>query len=116
MVGVDILRKALEMPIRLIVENAGHDGSVVIEKIKTLEKGMGYDASRDKYVNMLTSGIIDPLKVTRTALQNAASAAAMVLTTEAVVTDKPEPKSCDHGAPTPGMGAMGGMGGGMPMM
>lgn len=110
MVGVEILKKALEMPIRYIVENAGHDGSVVIEKIKTLEKGMGYDAGRDKYVNMLSAGIIDPLKVTRTALQNAASAAAMVLTTEAVVTDKPEPKSCDHGAaPTPGMGAMGGM-------
>lgn len=112
--GINILKKALEMPIRLIVENAGHDGSVVIEKIKTMEKGMGYDASKDKYVDMMSSGIIDPLKVTRSALQNAASAAAMVLTTEAVVTDKPEPKTCDHGAAAPGMGGMG-MGGGMPM-
>ncbi len=91
-VGVTILRKALEMPIRQIAINAGKDGSVIIEEIRRKEKGVGYDAAKDRYVDMIKAGIIDPLKVTRSALQNAVSVAAMILTTEAVVTDLPEKK------------------------
>ncbi|HLB32434.1 MAG TPA: chaperonin GroEL [Patescibacteria group bacterium] len=91
-VGVAILRKALEMPIRQIAINAGKDGSVIIEEIRRKEKGVGYDAAKDRYVDMIKAGIIDPLKVTRSALQNATSVAAMILTTEAVVTDLPEKK------------------------
>lgn len=91
-VGVAILRKALEMPIRQIAVNAGKDGSVIIEEIRRKEKGVGYDAAKDRYVDMIKAGIIDPLKVTRSALQNAVSVAAMILTTEAVVTDLPEKK------------------------
>lgn len=103
-VGVTIVRKALEFPIRQIAENAGKDGSVVIEEVRRKEKGVGYDAARDEYVDMIKSGIIDPLKVTRSALQNAASVAAMVLTTEAAVADIPEK------TPPPAMpGGMGGM-------
>ena len=111
-VGVKILKKALEFPIRQIATNAGKDGSVVIEEVRKKEKGIGYDAAHDQYVDMVKSGIIDPLKVTRSALQNAASVAAMVLTTEAAVTDVPEKKctGCTSG------GAAGMPGGGMPDM
>lgn len=109
-IGVAILRKALETPIRQIAANAGKDGSVIIEEIKRKEKGVGYNAATDEYVNMIDAGIIDPLKVTRSALQNAVSVAAMVLTTETVITDLPEKK--DDLAGAAGMGAMGG---GMPM-
>lgn len=108
LVGIKILKRALEEPLRQIAQNAGKDGSVVIENIRRKEKGIGYDAAKDEYVNMIEKGIIDPLKVTRSALQNAASAAAMVLTTEAAVTDLPEKK--ESMPPMPG-----GMGGGMPM-
>lgn len=89
-VGLKMLRKALEAPLRQIAENAGKDGSVVIEEVRRKEKGVGYNAATDEYVDMIKSGIIDPLKVTRSALQNAASVAAMVLTTETAVTDLPE--------------------------
>jgi len=89
-VGVKIVKKALEAPIRQIVQNAGKDGSVVIEEVRHQNIGVGYDAATDQYVDMIKAGIIDPLKVTRSALQNAASVAAMVLTTEAAVTDVPE--------------------------
>ena len=92
MVGVRILRKALEMPMRQIAQNAGKDGSVIIEEVRKKEKGIGFDAARDQYVDMIKAGIIDPLKVTKTALQNAASVAAMLLTTEAIITDLPEKK------------------------
>lgn len=109
-IGISIVRKALEVPIRQIAANAGRDGSVIIEEIKRKEKGVGYDAAKDEYVNMIDAGIIDPLKVTRSALQNAVSVASMVLTTETVVTDLPEKKSDAASA-----AAMGGMGGGMPM-
>ncbi len=105
-IGVNIMKKALESPMRQIAENAGKDGSVVIENVKKALPGVGYDASSDEYVDMIKSGIIDPLKVTRSALQNAASVAALVLTTEAVVTDLPaaaEPAM-------PGGGMPGGMG------
>ncbi len=110
-VGIAIVARALEEPVRQIAQNAGFEGSVVVEKVKAKDKGIGFDALNEKYVDMIAAGIVDPAKVTRSALQNAASVAAMVLTTEALVADKPEPKS----APMPG-GMDGGMGGGMPMM
>jgi len=113
-VGVAIVKKSLEYPIRQIAANAGKDGSVVIEEVRRKEKGVGYDAARDEYVAMVPAGIIDPLKVTRSALQNAASVAAMMLTTEAAVTDLPEknpPAGAAGGAmPPSGMGGMEGMG------
>ena len=110
-VGVDIIRKALEAPARKIVENAGLEGSVIINKIKSLEDGMGYDAATDEYVNMIDNGIIDPAKVVRTTLENAASIAALLLTTECVITEKPEPAPAmpPMGGGMPGMGGMGGM-------
>lgn len=91
-VGLKILRRALEEPMRQIAKNAGKDGSVVIEEVKKLQKGWGYDAAKDDYVEMIKAGIVDPLKVTRSAVQNASSAAMMVLTTEAVIADLPEKK------------------------
>lgn len=104
--GVQIVRRALEEPIRQIAKNAGQDGSVIIEKVKHMEAGMGYNAATDEYVNMLAAGIIDPYKVTRSALQNAASIAGLLLTTEAVVTDLPEKEE----KAAPDMSGMGGMG------
>jgi len=104
-IGIQILRRALEEPMRQIAANAGKDGSVVIEEVKKLEKGKGYDAAKDEYTVMMAAGIIDPAKVARTALQNAASVASSVLTTEAAVTDLPEKKS-----DMPEMPAGGGMG------
>jgi chaperonin GroEL len=109
-IGLNILRRTLEEPLRQIAQNAGMDGSVVIENVRRKEKGIGYDASTGEYVDMIKSGIIDPVKVTRAALENAASAAAMVLTTEVAITDMPEK------TPPAGMPPMpGGMGGGMGM-
>ncbi len=112
--GVDIIRKALETPVRLIADNAGYEGSVIVERIKEKDKGVGFDAYKGEYVNMINAGIVDPAKVTRSALQNAASAAAMLLTTECLVADKDDDD--DNGAPAGGgmPGGMGGMGGGMP--
>jgi len=89
-VGVDIVRKALEAPARQIADNAGQPGEVVVERVKTLKAGEGFDALAGEYGDMFTKGIVDAAKVTRSALQNAASIAAMVLTTETVVTDIPE--------------------------
>ncbi len=111
--GLQIIRTALLEPLRQIANNAGKEGSVIVEKVKTLKKGHGYDALNDEYVDMIKSGIVDPVKVTRSALQNAASIAAMVLTTETLVTEKPKKESAGggHGHPggMPGMGGMGGM-------
>jgi chaperonin GroEL len=90
--GVNILRRALEEPLRQIADNAGEEGSVVVEKVKNLPRGQGYDAATGEYVDMVAAGIIDPTKVTRSALQNAASIAALLLTTEALITDIPEKK------------------------
>ncbi|MCS7060686.1 MAG: chaperonin GroEL [Anaerolineae bacterium] len=107
-VGVNILRRALEEPMRRIVENAGQDGSVVIETVRRMikeKKHIGYDVITGEYVDMIKQGIIDPVKVTRGALQNAASIAAMILTTEALVTDIPEKK---ENTPPAGGGGMGG--------
>jgi chaperonin GroEL len=111
MVGVDIIRHAVTEPLRQIANNAGQEGSVVVEKVKSLAVGEGYDALNNKYVNMIQAGIVDPVKVTRSALQNATSIASMVLTTEALVTERPKK---DDGGGMPG--GMGGMGGGMPGM
>jgi chaperonin GroEL len=103
--GVNIVRKALEEPVKQICLNAGKEGSVIIEEIRKSKPGMGYDALNDKFVNMFEAGIVDPAKVTRSALQNAASIAAMVLTTEAMVTEVPEEKR-GGGMPGGGMGDM----------
>ena len=101
-VGINIIVKALEEPMRQIAINAGLEGSVIIEKVKYSEAGIGYDALNDKYVNMLQTGIVDPTKVTRSALQNAASVASTFLTTEAAVADIPQKEAAP--APNPGMG------------
>ena len=102
-VGFRIVRRALEEPIRQIAENAGIDGAVVAEKAKNEKKGTGYNARTGKWVDMMEDGIIDPAKVTRSALQNAASVAGMLLTTECAITDIPEPPT-PAAAPNPGMG------------
>lgn len=96
--GAAIILKALEEPLRQIAVNAGVDGSVIVEKVKGSEKGIGYDAVKEEYVDMFEAGIIDPVKVTRSALQNAASVAALLLTTESAVAEKPEKKKA---APMP---------------
>lgn len=105
--GINIVLKALEAPLRQIVENAGLEGSVIVQQLKNQEAGVGYNAKTNEWVNMVETGIVDPTKVTRSALQNAGSVAAMFLTTEAVVADIPEEN---------GGGDMSGMGGGMPGM
>ncbi len=102
--GVRIVAKALEAPIRQIAANAGLDGSVILEKVRSGEKGFGFDAYKEEYCDMVAAGIVDPAKVTRSALENAASVAGMVLTTESLVADKPEPP-----APAPAAPDMGGM-------
>ena len=106
--GVNIIVKALEEPVRQIAINAGLEGSVIVENVKNAEAGIGFDALSEKYVNMLESGIVDPTKVTRSALQNASSVASMVLTTEAAVADvtKDEPMGQMPGGMNPGMGYM----------
>ena len=112
-VGIDIVRRALQAPVRQIAENAGHDGAVVAGRI--LDKGSlnyGFDAQSGEYVDMVKAGIIDPTKVVRTALQDAASVAALLITTEAMIAERPEKKSAGGGMPHGG-GGMGGMGGDM---
>ena len=105
-VGVQMVAKALEEPIRQIAANAGIDGSVVLEKVRSSRKiGYGSDAYKDVYCDMIASGIVDPAKVTRSALENAASVSGMVLTTESLVADKPQPPT-----PAPAAPDMGGRG------
>lgn len=106
--GVKIVVRALEEPIRQIAENAGYEGSVIVDKLKNIELGIGFNAANGEWVNMVEAGIVDPTKVTRSALQNAASVAALLLTTEAVVADKPEPAGATMPPMDPSMG-MGGM-------
>ncbi|MBL27189.1 MAG: molecular chaperone GroEL, partial [Rhodospirillaceae bacterium] len=107
-VGIEIVRKALQAPVRQIAENAGKDGAVVAGKLlETKDTKQGYDAQNDEYTDMFKAGIIDPTKVVRTALQDAASVAALLITTEAMVADKPEKKGA--AAPAGGMGGMGDM-------
>ncbi|MDU1772551.1 MAG: chaperonin GroEL, partial [Dialister micraerophilus] len=103
--GVNLVRHAIEAPVRQIADNAGVEGAIVVEKLKEAKDGTGYNAAEDKYEDMMKAGIVDPAKVTRSALQNAASIAALVLTTEAVVGEIPEEK--------PAVPAMPGMPGGM---
>ncbi len=107
--GVAIVLKALEEPVRQIAENAGLEGSVILNKVKASPAGVGFDALKEEYVDMKKNGIVDPTKVTRSALQNAASVATMVLTTEAAVADKPEKDGCHCGDNGAGMGAGMGM-------
>jgi chaperonin GroEL len=105
--GVKIVVRALEEPIRQIAENAGYEGSVIVDKLKNVELGTGFNAATGEWVNMVEAGIVDPTKVTRSALQNAASVSALLLTTEAVVADKPEPQAPAAPGMDPSM--MGGM-------
>ena len=109
-VGVDIMRRALEEPIRQIVRNAGVESSIVVQNVREKKGDNGYDARNDEYVKMFDAGIIDPAKVARVAVENAASIAGMVLTTEAAITEIPEDEKMPP-MPDPGMGGMGGMGG-----
>ncbi|PTH46760.1 chaperonin GroEL [Staphylococcus arlettae] len=104
--GVNIVLKALESPVRQIAENAGLEGSIIVERLKNAEVGVGFNAATNEWVNMLDAGIVDPTKVTRSSLQHAASVAAMFLTTEAVVANLPEKEDNE---PQPGMGGMPGM-------
>ena len=108
-VGVNIVRRAVEEPVRQIANNAGLEGSVVVENVKKAGTGIGFNALKNEYVDMIKAGIVDPAKVTRSALQNAASIASMVLTTETLVADKPEEKAAAPAAGAPGMGGMPGM-------
>jgi chaperonin GroEL len=106
-IGVDIVRRALEEPTRIIAQNAGVEGSIVVEKIRTKkEKSFGYDAQKDVYGDMVAAGVIDPTKVARTALQNAASVASLLLTTECVVVESPEEEKAPSMPPGGGMGGM----------
>jgi chaperonin GroEL len=109
-VGVNIIRRAIEEPLRWIAQNAGFEGSIVVAKVKEGKDDYGFNALTDVYENMVAAGVIDPTKVVRSALQNASSIASLLLTTEALVVEIPEEKK--EMAP-PGGGGMGGMGGGM---
>ncbi|MEK7158214.1 MAG: chaperonin GroEL, partial [Patescibacteria group bacterium] len=104
-IGLNILRRALEEPIRQIAFNAGKEGAVVVEEVKKMEQNFGYNALSDKYADLVADGVVDPTNVTKSALQNAASIAGLMLTTEAVVTDLPEKKEMPAGPP-PGMDGM----------
>ncbi|MCK8826161.1 chaperonin GroEL [Natroniella acetigena] len=116
--GADIVRKSLEAPVRLIADNAGYEGAVIAEKVKEQEMGVGFNAVTGEFVNMIEAGIVDPAKVTRSALQNAASAAAILLTTETAIAERDDDDSNGGGGMPAGMGGgmPGGMGGGMPGM
>lgn len=106
-IGAEIVKRAIEEPVRQIAENAGLEGSVIVREVAKADKGIGYDAATNQFVDMIEEGIIDPTKVTRSAIQNAASIAGMFLTTEVAVAELPE--AGESAAPA-------GMGGGMPMM
>ncbi len=109
-IGVSIVMKALEAPLRQIADNAGVEGSVVVERVRAMEFGKGYNALTDTYEDLIAAGILDPAKVVRSGLQDAASVAALVLTTEALVVEKPKPASPAPGGDMGGMGGMGCMG------
>ena len=108
--GVNIIRRAIEAPLRQIAHNAGFEGSIIVEKVRQGKDGFGFNAATGEYEDLLKAGVIDPKKVTRTALQNAASVASLLLTTECAISEKPEPKK-DVSAMPGGMDGMGGMGG-----
>ena len=110
--GIAIVRKALEAPLRQIAENAGVDGSVVAGKVReSTDTSFGFNAQTEEYGDMFKFGVIDPAKVVRTALEDAASIAGLLITTEAMVADKPEKPGANAGGGMPDMGGMGGMGG-----
>ena len=109
--GVRVVMRAIEEPLRQIANNAGVEGSVVIDKVKNGEGAFGYNADTDSYEDLIKAGVMDPTKVVRYALQNAGSVASLMLTTEAMVADKPEEKQDAMPGGAPGMGGMGGMGG-----
>ena len=106
--GVDILRRAIEQPLRTLVDNAGGEGSVVVNEVKERKGAEGYNVATGKYEDLIKAGVVDPTKVTRSALQNAASISGLLLTTEAIVTEIPE-KEKAPAMPPGGMGGMGGM-------
>ena len=112
-VGIDIIRKALQAPLRQIAENAGVDGAVIAGKLlESKDVNYGYDAQNGEFTDMIKAGIVDPTKVVRTALEGAASVASLLITTEAMVAEKPEDEcACGKNAAPAGMGGMGGMGG-----
>jgi chaperonin GroEL len=112
-IGINIIRRAIEEPLRQIANNAGMEGSVVVDRVKNEKKNVGFNALTLEYEDMFEAGIVDPTKVTRSALQNASSIAALLLTTEALVTEIPEEEKAGPKGGMPGMGGMGGMGGGM---
>jgi chaperonin GroEL len=101
-IGVNILRRALEEPLRQIAVNAGQEGSVVVEAVRKLAPGSGYDAAKGEYGDLFAWGVIDPAKVTRSALENAASVAGLLLTTETIITDLPEKDKAPMGMPPGG--------------
>jgi chaperonin GroEL len=106
-IGVDIVRRALEEPMRIIVQNAGSEGSIVVEKVRTnKDKNFGFNAQTGEYEDLVASGVIDPTKVTRSALQNAASVAGLLLTTECVIVEKKEEEKAPAMPPGGGMGGM----------
>ena len=110
--GAQIVYRAVEAPLRQLASNAGREGALIVAKVKGMKKAAdGYNVATDKYEDLLTAGVVDPTKVTRSALQNAASIAGLLLTTECVIADKPEKKGCGCGSGAPDMGGMGGMGG-----
>ena len=109
-IGVSIVRRALEEPLRQIAANAGLEGSIVVQKVLEGKGDFGFNAQTEVYGSMIEAGVIDPTKVTRTALENAGSVSGLLLTTEAVIADKPEPEAAMQGG-APDMGGMGGMGG-----
>jgi chaperonin GroEL len=109
--GLNIVRRAVEEPLRMISQNAGIDGSIVIEKVKNAKGAFGFNAATEEYEDLVKAGVIDPTKVVRSALQNAASVASLLLTTEAMIAEKPKEEGHSHG----GAGGMGGMGGMPPM-
>jgi chaperonin GroEL len=109
--GVAIVKRALEEPLRQIANNAGFEGSVVVERVKNEKEGVGFNADKGEYEDLIKAGVIDPTKVTRFALQNAASVAALLLTTEAMIAEKKEDKPAGGGMPGGMPGGMGGMGG-----
>jgi chaperonin GroEL len=107
-IGSMIVKRALEEPLRTLANNAGLEGSVIVEHVKKEKKTNGFDVDKEKYVDMFEAGIIDPTKVTRTALQNAASVAGLLLTTEALVTERPEKEKAGAGSRGGGGGDFGG--------
>ncbi len=113
--GINIVRRAIEIPLRFIADNAGIEGSIVVDKVKGLKGAQGFNAQTETYEDLIKAGVIDPTKVVRISLQNAASVSGLLLTTDAMIAEAPEPKGAGGGGGMPDMGGMGGMGG-MPGM